>query len=368
MSAREWVEKSRSIILAKGLEQVPFGALEDELRELHLELTYACNLRCRMCDIWGRYAKDRGLYRREMTVPQILEHIAGSKLLSNVRLVIVSGGEPFLKPGISDLVSGVLDSLKANVGILSNLYNHNVTMARLGEIRTRAGLDRIWIGTSLDGLEKAHNDTRGAKDAFERFNETVGMLRNAFPRLPVTVNYTLTSDNYRDIYETYRFCVSRNLSMSVQFPVSWADAESFTFDASALQEIERQLLLIIEDEVKEHEAGRMSEHTLLAKTFYLSGLIDYQRNPRRVFAKCVAGRRFAAFSPEGKVYFCPILKNTAVGSLADDSFDRIWRGSDAESLRRRIDEGACHCWLNCTIFPNADEALSSRRRVSSWQV
>jgi radical SAM protein with 4Fe4S-binding SPASM domain len=361
LNAREWVEESRAQILSEGAEFKPFGSPEDELKELHLELTYACNLRCRMCDIWGRYAKDHTLPRRELTVQQILGHIAQSSLLARVRLVIVSGGEPFLKPGFSDLVAGVIEMLPATVGILTNLYNTGLIKSRLSEIKTRSGLDKIWLGTSLDGLEAAHNNTRGADDAFARFNLTLGMIRDQYPEIPVTANYTLTSDNYRDIYETYQFCRERRVSMSVQFPVSWPDAESFVFDASAMAEIERQLLLVIEDEAKDFETGRISRHTMLAKTFYISGLLDYQRDPRRVFRKCVAGRRFAVFSPEGHVYVCPILKNATIGSLSDQPFDRIWAGAEAESLRRRIDAGNCHCWLNCTIFPNADEALSCRR-------
>jgi MoaA/NifB/PqqE/SkfB family radical SAM enzyme len=84
-----------------------------------------------------------------------------------------------------------------------------------------------------------------------------------------------------------------------------------------------------------------------------------------VFRKCVAGRRFAAFSPEGFVYFCPILKNSTVGCLTDTPFDQIWTGAQAEILRQRIDVGACHCWLNCTIYPNADEMILRQRKAAT---
>jgi len=362
MNAREWVEKSRQRILAEDFEPVPFASLEDELKELHLELTYACNLKCRMCDIWGRYAQDRDLHGREMSVDEILASIGASTLLRTVSLVILSGGEPFLKQDFTRLVAGVLDLPDATVGILSNLYNCGVTRTRLAEIKTATGLQRVWIGTSLDGLERGHNDTRGASDAFEKFNETLGMLRAEFSEVPVTVNYTLTTDNYSELFETYRYCRERQLSMSVQFPVPWDDAETFSFRDGMMAEIEEQVMRVVEAEVKDHESGLIGESALMGKVFYLSGLLDYQRHPRRVFDKCVSGRRFAAVSPEGDVYFCPILKNSSVGNLRERPFDEIWAGIEARDLRGMVDAGACHCWLNCTIYPNINEALVSRPR------
>jgi len=77
----------------------------------------------------------------------------------------------------------------------------------------------------------------------------------------------------------------------------------------------------------------------------------------------VAGRRFTSISPEGKVYFCPILKNMIVGDLRDRPFDEIWNGREAGELRKKIDKGFCDCWLNCTIYPNASESLAEKRII-----
>jgi MoaA/NifB/PqqE/SkfB family radical SAM enzyme len=38
---------------------------EEELEELHLELTYACNLKCRMCDIWNKSKREPKIARQE---------------------------------------------------------------------------------------------------------------------------------------------------------------------------------------------------------------------------------------------------------------------------------------------------------------
>ena len=359
MRVKKWVERSRARILPYSEEKPRFGTLEEELKELHLELTYACNLQCRMCDIWSKPRREPKTARQEMSCEEIAQHVQQSKLLQNIHLVILSGGEPFLKKGFAELTADFLNNFpQTSVGILSNFYNSQLISNSLKEIQEKSGVRRLWIGTSLDGMEQLHDNTRGTPGAFRHFCETLQLMTKEFPTIPVTVNYTLTTDNYHDLFSVYRFCRSNHMSFSAQFPVPWKDAEIFTFTAQQLSEIEQQIFKIIEDEIDDFESGKIDENSLLVKIFYLQGMIDYHRNPRRVFKKCVGGRKFATFSPEGQVYSCPILKRLTLGNLREQPFDEIWAGAAAGKLRQKIDQGFCHCWLNCTIYPNAGEALS----------
>ncbi len=357
MNAHEWIEKSKSTIIKKSQAQRPFGLLKDELKELQLELTYACNLKCRMCDIWGKYKKNPSLPRREMSVEELIGYISESKLLKNIELAVISGGEPFLKKGIVDLIGYFVQDMNAKVGILSNLFNTELTIASLKAVDKKCGLDKLWIGTSLDGLESCHDNTRGVPGSFKNFNRTLAHIRSNFENFSVTVNFTLTTSNYKDLYAAYDFCKKNNLSVSVQFPVAWADAEKFVFTDEMMASIEAQLLHMIEDEIKDFEAGKIDENGLMVKIFYLSGMLEYKKKPCRFFKKCAMGRKITIFSPEGKVYFCPILKSKEIGYLRDKPFDEIWTSKEAKLARQKIDKGACHCWLNCTIYPNASEAL-----------
>jgi radical SAM protein with 4Fe4S-binding SPASM domain len=300
--------------------------------------------------------------KKEMSVEELVDYIEESRILKKVITgIIISGGEPFLKKGFEEFCMYFLKYFPVvNIGILSNLYNGSLIVSKLKSLNSF--IDRIWIGTSLDGLGRFHDNTRGVNGAFDKFQESLSLLRKTFPGLPIVVNYTLTTDNYHDIYETYKFCKSHSLDLSIQFPVPWEGAEIFTFTNQQIAEIESLVMRVIEDHIREYEYSKINEKELMAKVFYLSGLIDYQKNPRRIFKRCVAGRRFTTISPEGKVYFCPILKNNIIGDLRDRPFDEIWMGKEARRLRKRIDRGFCHCWLNCTIYPNAMEALEAEKR------
>ena len=296
-----------------------------------------------------------------MSCEEIVEHVQQSKLLRNINLLVMSGGEPFLKKGFTELTAYFLNNFpQAKVGILTNFYNTQLIYNSLKDLYKKNELRQLRIGTSLDGMEELHDNTRGVVGAFRHFCETLQLITTEFPTIPISVNFTLTTDNYHDLFSVYRFCRTNNLSFSGQFPVPWKDAEIFIFTAKQLSEIEQQIFKIIEDEIVDFESGKIDENSLLAKIFYLQGMIDYQHNPRRVFKKCIGGRKFATFSPEGQVYSCPILKRLVLGDLREQPFDEIWTGEAAGKLRRNIDQGFCHCWLNCTIYPNAGEALSAR--------
>lgn len=362
MNVHEWIVRSKKMV-TEGADKLPgFDTPANEFQELHIELTYACNLRCRMCNVWGIYGNDRLMPKKEMSVEELVDYIDESRILKRTGGVVISGGEPFLKKGFEELCKYFMTHYQnLRVGILSNLYHHELILRKLKALEPY--MNRLWIGTSLDGLDELHNDTRGVKDAFSHFLTSLGLLKATFPQLPLVVNYTLTTDNYRGIFDAHKFCRERGLDLSIQFPVPWKGAEIFTFSENQLREIEDHLMKIMEDAVRDHESNKMDDKGLMAKLYYLSGLMDYQRNPRRVFERCVAGRRFTSISPEGKVYFCPILKNMTVGDLRDSPFDEIWNGKEARGLRKRIDKGFCDCWLNCTIYPNASESLADNQII-----
>lgn len=357
MNVKEWLEKSRKMILEGARPVEDFIAPEKEIRELYLELTYACNMRCRMCNVWSINRNDRMMPGKEMPAEELVDYIEESRILNGISGLVISGGEPFLKKDFQELCLYFLKKYPhMSVGILSNLYNRSLIITKLTGLGNY--VNRVWIGTSLDGLGELHNNTRGTENAFEKFQESLKSVRKTFPGLPVVVNYTLTTDNYLGIYDTHKYCREQALDLSIQFPVPWKGAEIFTFDREKIDRIEQLMTGIMEDAVRDHEAGKIDEKGLMSKLFYLSGLIDYQSNPRRVFKRCAAGRRFTTVSPEGKIYFCPILKNQIVGDLREEPFDEIWTGKKARELRKKIDKGFCDCWLNCTVYPNAGDALS----------
>jgi MoaA/NifB/PqqE/SkfB family radical SAM enzyme len=83
----------------------------------------------------------------------------------------------------------------------------------------------------------------------------------------------------------------------------------------------------------------------------------YARHPKRFFKNCLAGQRYAMFSPEGDLFFCPVNKHRSIGNAAAASFDELWKGEKAEAERRFVESCRCDCWLNCIANPVLDRVL-----------
>jgi len=62
-------------------------------------------------------------------------------------------------------------------------------------------------------------------------------------------------------------------------------------------------------------------------------------------------------SPRGDLYFCPKLKEMVVGNIRETPLDELWLNDKAEKIRRYINAGSCHCWLNCTAYINIEKAI-----------
>lgn len=72
-----------------------------------------CNLKCSYCDT--AWAQDLCAYSEEMSVEEITDHILSTK----VKNVTLTGGEPLLRNGIEELISGLV-KLGLNVEIETN--------------------------------------------------------------------------------------------------------------------------------------------------------------------------------------------------------------------------------------------------------
>ena len=191
-------------------------------RELHFELTYSCNQRCRMCDIWPKYRQDPGLKKEELTPEEIEELVEESRLLQDLELILFSGGEPFLRPDLVRLVTFFAGKYPAaQLVILSNCFSPPLVIGKLGEILTCCPDINLMIGTSLDGLGDVHDDIRGVEGAFVKLEETIGEIKKRYPRLRVETNFTITPANAGQISAAFRYARGKGIGFSAQFPIPW---------------------------------------------------------------------------------------------------------------------------------------------------
>ncbi len=349
----------------EGLSRWPAFTEEDKvIRELHFELTYRCNLKCVMCDLWEQEIKDATKIPLELSVPEIRRFVTSSEKLSRLEIVVLSGGETFLKGEVVDLVEFfTAHSPRASVGILSNLLNEKLVRARLSEIFRRCS-PRLWIGTSMDGLGPAHDRVRGEAGSWDRMRETLQNLRRDYPDMPLSITFTLTPLNYRDLLPIHDLAQEWGCGFGAQFVVQKEGTAVFRWTPEQLAEVARQVDVIVDRLLREGDAmghifrGQSEQAKWLwARLYYWRTMLEYGRKPGRYFKPCLAGRRYAMVDPWGNVSFCSPHKKKPIGNVREAPFDVLWENDRARRLREHIDAGKCDCWLMCTANPVIDRVL-----------
>ncbi len=352
-----------------GVERLKGRENETPIRELHLELTHRCDLKCVMCHHWEMPGRDPASVGRELTPAQIRKFVEGSELLRTVQFVAVTGGEPFTRPEAVEIISFLRGHFRdASVGVLTNLWNAGLLKRKMGELAERGAGD-VWLGSSIDGLGPTHDLIRGQPGAFEGFERSLEMLRRDFPKTQVSVNFTILPRNCGEIYAVYRWARDRGLGFGCQLVVNhegFQAPETFSWTEAELAVVEQQVDLVLVDLCRTQGAlerlltkpGRESQG-LWNRILFWRYLRQHGRGGPRFFDDCMAGRRFAMFDPEGGLFFCPVNKHKKVGSVAETPFDELWNSPRARELARESVPCQCRCWLNCIANPILDRVMEA---------
>ena len=143
-----------------------------------LAVTYRCNSRCEMCHIWKHPSK-----REEEIRPEDLQ-----TLPKMVRLN-VTGGEPFLKEDLSEILDVVKKKAK-RVVISTNGFLTEKTL----QVMSRH--PDVGIRISIDGLEATHEKIRGVKGCYEKcLNTLEGLKKLGLKDLGIAVTVSDLNSN-----------------------------------------------------------------------------------------------------------------------------------------------------------------------------
>ena len=152
-------------------------------------VTYGCNLRCGMCNIWKR-PNDR----TELTVDEAGDFFRKAGKFSWVGL---TGGEPFLRrdiDAIADVVVRENRPLKAVHVNTNGQLPERVTSFAEG-MRARHPRIKTVITVSLDGPPTVHDAIRGRPGAFDKAAETFKALK-AVGGIKAQIGYTVVPANF----------------------------------------------------------------------------------------------------------------------------------------------------------------------------
>ena len=149
-------------------------------------LVRRCNLTCKHC---YSISADKD-FPGELSTEQVFTTMDDLKKFK-VPVLILSGGEPLLRPDIFDISKRAKD-MGFYVGLSTN-----GTLIDKDNIKQIAAMGYDYVGISIDGIKKTHDDFRRRDGAYEEAMNGIRLCRDE--GIKVGMRFTITTDNAHEL-------------------------------------------------------------------------------------------------------------------------------------------------------------------------
>ncbi|MBF0595173.1 MAG: radical SAM protein [Candidatus Omnitrophica bacterium] len=170
------------------------------LNVVTIEVTNRCQSRCRMCGIWRE--KDR----QELSCAQVVRALERLSRHFRIKTVSITGGEPLLHPDLENIIRHLLAFRnKGKIKVLG-LYSNGMFTAALRRLLSsnKRDLQGMFLGISLDGVEKTHDHLRG-RGSFRKAIASLAMVTKEYAGvIKPEVKFTINRFNYREMIDVYQ--------------------------------------------------------------------------------------------------------------------------------------------------------------------
>lgn len=299
-------------------------------KEATLAVTFRCNSKCIMCNIWKE------------TDHQELPARAYSKLPGSLRTINITGGEPFMRKDLVDVVRNIHDAApKCRIVISTNGYLTDrivESVKRMLEFHPRLGL-----GISVDGIGEVHDRVRGIPGGFERAIGTVRALK-ALGLEDLRLGMTILPENAGDLPKVHR--LAKELGVEFTTTVAHNSGIFFKKTDNCPSAITDQLKADLRAIEQEHLRSPVPKNWF--RSYHLAGITD--PSIRATLAtRCEAASRFFYMDPRGYIYPC-IVMDRRIGNLESvEDFDAFYESKEFRAARSAARACKEDCWMVCNI-------------------
>ena len=157
--------------------------------DLCIITTYRCPMRCQMCNIWNN-PSEKG---REITPEEI-------KRLPKVKFINITGGEPFIREDLAEIVEVCYTKSPRVVISTSGWFDDRVIMLA-------KRFPRIGVRISIEGLACKNDELRGRAGSFDKGLRTLLTLKEMGLK-DIGFGCTVSNNNSADMLSLYRLSKS----------------------------------------------------------------------------------------------------------------------------------------------------------------
>lgn len=283
-----------------------------------------------MCDIWKIKNSP------EISLAEL------EKLPNSLRDINLSGGEPFLRRDLPDIVAVLKKTCpQARMVISSNGFATDLVLGQMKQI-LKIKPD-IGVAISIDGLGETHDELRGIPGGFEKAIQTVRELKK-LGMTNLRLGFTVMNKNTAQMSKVYD--LSRKLG--VQFTHSFAQSSEIYFGGKQnLDNSPRRDLLnkeynyLIKEELKSWNIKKW------LRAYFSFGMYKFITGQEQILSNAPA-RDFFFVDPSGMIY-PSVVHNVILGQMKEiKDFKAFWQSEDMEEKRKQVDDLQVPVWMICT--------------------
>lgn len=325
-------------------------------------VTAACQSKCKTCQIGNLYCQDPRRAEQDLTLEEI-EKIF--KTMKPVYFFNISGGEPFMRDDLPEIVELACKYLKPKVihtptnAILTKKIIEN-TEKILKIIHNYDSKVQFTVKPSIDGVGELHDEIRGVPGNFRYLMNTINGLKELekkYDTFHLELGTVISNFNLEYLDEIEDFVHSLGVE-SYRNEVAECRTEFFNLNDSITPPAEVYQSLIenfskkIEDNIGNKKTLAKTTEALRVVYYDIAGKILKEKIQ---VIPCYAGVSNVHINFDGGVWPCCVLGyDQEMGNLREFNYDfmELWNSSKANRVREYIKNKNCACPLANQAYSN----------------
>jgi MoaA/NifB/PqqE/SkfB family radical SAM enzyme len=308
---------------------------------LQINLTTRCNLKCQICTTY----KFSSEVAQELSAEEIKRIVLQASELG-LNKIVFSGGEPFLRNDVFEMISFIKANTKMDVIITTN---GTLIDEALAEKIVQSKINHLQI--SLDGATgKIHDSIRG-DGSFIKTTEAIKILNRIRKESPsLGLSFTVTRLNYKEVLSFLD--LGRTLGIDNILFIPFIEDNTYRHNKKITnksiftpKEVEEFNLILNEigNFQKKYNRPAISNfNNLFLYAKYFSGTLN------DLHWHCYAGFHWIQINPNGDMSMC----EWGYGSIKGRSLKNAWYSPLAYSARLNIKQCRRLCLQPCMSRPS----------------
>lgn len=310
-------------------------------------VTARCNARCKFCFYLDNIELANQNLSKELKIHEIDEIF---KLAGYIPYVSLSGGEPFLRTDLDEIIKIIIKYSKPlMISIPTNGSYPEKIEKKLEDLLKTYSETEINIQLSVDAPEKKHDEIRQIPGLFKKMLETNKVVKNLsskYKNLSTKLVITYSTFNQDEVEELIDFSEKNFFFNRMILSKVHGNAEGKTgLDFSHFKKLLNKVDRI--NKVKDNKKSLITRLSMLVKKTKEKIRSDFEKD-KNLGKYCNASKKIVVLSEYGDVYPCEVLSNK-LGNVKNYNYNlkSLLALNSNEFIKSNNIKNSCHCDWGC---------------------